>query len=185
MIFNDNSKYADSHAFLSPSKPQWMRYDLDKLARVFSTQMTAARGTRLHALAAELIEMGVKLPDNNKTLNAYVNDSIGWRMTPELTVFYSRNAYGRVDALGFRNNVLRINDLKNGVNATTIEQLRVYAALFCLEYKLRPFNIEIELRIYQNDRVKVERPDPDDIFKIMDQIVHFDEHIENWRKEML
>ena len=50
----------------------------------------------------------------------------------------------------------------------------IYAALFCLEYKVKPNDIEIELRIYQNDEVLVHNPCGDEILPIMDKIVHFD-----------
>lgn len=49
-----------------------------------------------------------------------------------------------------------------------------YAALFCLEYKIRPGDIEFELCIYQNDEVVVFNPTAEDILPIMDKIVHLD-----------
>ena len=53
-----------------------------------------------------------------------------------------------------------------------MDQLEIYAALFCLEYRIKPTDIEIELRIYQNDEVLVHNPSPEDIVQIMDKIVH-------------
>ena len=53
-----------------------------------------------------------------------------------------------------------------------MDQLEIYAALFCLEYRIKPTDIEIELRIYQNDEVLVHNPAPEDIVQIMDKIVH-------------
>ena len=50
----------------------------------------------------------------------------------------------------------------------------IYAALFCLEYKIKPDDIDMELRIYQNDEVIVHNPGYDEIVPIMDQIVRFD-----------
>lgn len=86
---------------------------------------------------------------------------------------------GTADAISFRNNFLRIHDLKTGVRPAHIEQLEIYAALFCLEYKVKPSAIKIELRIYQNDEVLIHNPEPDDISKIMDKIIHLNKLLEN------
>ena len=55
-----------------------------------------------------------------------------------------------------------------------MEQLLVYAALFCLEYNVKPGEIEHEHRIYQFDDIWVDNPKADDILPIMDKIVTFD-----------
>ena len=55
-----------------------------------------------------------------------------------------------------------------------IEQLEVYAALFCLEYKVKPTDIEMELRLYQSDDILISNPTVEDIVPIMDKIVIFD-----------
>ena len=52
-----------------------------------------------------------------------------------------------------------------------MEQLLVYAALYCLEYKVKPREIEIELRIYQSEEVLFDRPTAEDIVPIMDGII--------------
>lgn len=176
--FNLHSNLAGRHAFLSPSDYHWVNYDDDKLDRVFFTRAAAARGTRLHSLAQQLIQEQVKLPDTGQTLNQYVNDAIGFFMTPEPTFFYSFNCYGHPDCAVFRNNKLRIHDLKTGSTEASMMQLKVYAALYCLEYNRKPNQIEIELRIYQNDEVRVEVPDPHEIFYIMDKIRTFDARID-------
>src|SRR5690349_5801605 len=116
MIFYRHSELEGRHAFLSPSKPAWMNYDLDKLDKTYTTSQAARRGDELHALAHDLIRLGVKLPGKRTTLNLYVNDAIGYRMTPEVALKYSENAFGRADAISFRKNKLRIHDLKTGVN---------------------------------------------------------------------
>lgn len=184
MRFNDNSKLAGKHAFLSASKSSWVNYTEDKLDRVFLSQMAAQRGTDLHALANDCIRLGQKLPEFPvTTMGLYVNDAIGFRMTPELTVFYSINAFGTADAVAFRKNKLRIHDLKTGTFHTTERQLEVYAALFCLEYVIRPGDIEIELRIYQNDEVRIYEADPVTIDLIMHKIVTFDRRINQIREE--
>lgn len=183
MLFEKHSNLAGQHAFLSPSKYSWINYDEDKMERVFFTAMAAKRGTELHALAHELIRLGIKLPRTPKTLNLYVNDSLGYRMTPEQPLFYSDNCFGTCDSIAFRKRRLQIFDLKTGITQTSEHQLEVYAALFCLEYHMNPFEIEIELRIYQNDEVKIYAADPDIIMHIMDKIITFNKRINALRLE--
>jgi hypothetical protein len=171
------------HAFLSASKPHWTRYDDDKLLRVYMAQMAAQKGTELHDLACRLIKHKQKLPDTTATMNQYVNDAIGFQLTPELVLFWSENCYGTADALGFRRDLLRISDLKTGVTVASFNQLLVYAAMFCLEYRMKPFEIKIELRIYQNNEVKLLVADPDEVTHIMDKIRTFDALINTMREE--
>ena len=177
MKFNNHSNLANEHAFLSPSKYSWVTYDDEKLEAVYANWRAAMQGTELHELAAKMIKLGVKLPKIKKTLNMYVNDGIGFRMSPEVCLFYSMNAYGTADTISFRNNFLRIHDLKNGRTPASIKQLEVYDALFCLEYSFNPRDIEHELRVYQSDEVVVENPDPEHILFIMERIVTFDKKI--------
>jgi hypothetical protein len=140
--------------------------------------MAAQRGTVLHAFACQCIKLGQKLPKSNITLNSYVNDAIGFRMKPEVLLFHSYNAFGTADTISFRNNVLRVHDLKTGVSPVAMYQLEIYVALFCLEYKEDPKKINVELRLYQNNEIVVHTPDPSDILKIMKKIVSFDKRIE-------
>lgn len=184
MIFNKHLTLLGQHAFLTPSKYRWINYDDEKLDQAFINSMAAKRGTELHALAHEMIRLGVKLPRSSKTLNMYVNDTIGLRMTPEQVLYYSDNCFGTADAISFRGNTLRLHDLKTGVSPTSEHQLEVYAALFCLEYKIKPFNITMELRIYQSDEVRVYMGDPDVITHIMDRIVTFNKRITKLRSEV-
>lgn len=183
MLFNQHTNLVGKHAFLSPSNYHWINYDEEKLDRMFVAAMAAKRGTELHALAHELIRLGVKLPSSSKTLNLYVNDAIGYRMTPEQPLSFSQNCYGTADCIGFRRNHLRIHDLKTGVIAASEHQLEVYAALFCMEYRFNPFDIKTELRIYQSDEVRVYEPEPDVIFHIIDRIKVFDKRIDAMRQE--
>ncbi len=184
MRFNQHSQLAGKHAFLAPSQSSWINYDDEKLDRVFLSNMAAQRGTDLHDLANSLIRLGVKLPeDPPTTMSLYVNDAIGYRMTSEQKLFYSLNCFGTADSIGFRRNKLQIFDLKTGVLKTSERQLEVYAALFCLEYGFKPHEIEIELRIYQNNEVRVYEADPDVISHIMDKIITFDKRINQIREE--
>jgi hypothetical protein len=77
-----------------------------------------------------------------------------------------------------RKKILRIHDLKNGETPSSIKQLKVYNAIFCLEYNVNPKDIEAELRLYQLDNVQVEHPDPEEILYIMGKIIDFDKKIE-------
>ena len=98
-------------------------------------------------------------------------------METEVVLYYSERFFGTADAISFSNGVLRIHDLKTGKTGKIedhMEQLLVYAALFCLEYKMKPGEIKIELRIYKNDDVLVCNPEADDILPIMDKIIHLD-----------
>jgi hypothetical protein len=182
MIFNQHSDLIGKHAFLSASKYHWINYDEEKIVEAYDKAMTAARGTRLHALAHDLISLGVKLPNTQQTLNMYVNDCIGYRMKTEQVLFYSYDAFGTADAIDFRDRVLKIFDLKNGVTPTKETQLEVYAAFFCLEYKVRPAEIEYDLRIYQNDEIYAFDTDPDRILHIIDRIVQFDQLIKSMKE---
>lgn len=184
MNFGRYSHLQGKHAFLSASNYHWVNYDEDKLDAVFMKRMAAIRGTELHALAHQCIRLKVKLPGNDKTLNRYVNDAIGFRMTPEQILYYSDNCFGTADCIAFRNNTLRIHDLKTGEHEASMMQLKVYAALFCLEFRFTPLQIQIELRIYQNDAVVVEVADPDEIFHIMDRIKVFDKRIDELKQEV-
>lgn len=189
MQFNRHSELEGRHAFLSPSNYHWVRYSDDKFDRVYAEHMTAARGSRLHKLAFDLISERVKLPRTKKTLNMYVNDCIGWHMEPEVMLYYSEVAFGTADAISFRRDpktgmwVLKISDLKNGKTPTKVTQLEVYAALFCLEYRYKPFDIIIELRIYQNDEIQEFDVDPGAIMHIMDRIVYLTQRIRDMREE--
>jgi len=88
MRFNNHSKLTGSHAFLSPSNYHWVNYDEHKIDASIFASFSARRGSELHDLAQKAIKLGVKFPDTEETINRYVNDCIGFRMTPELILFY-------------------------------------------------------------------------------------------------
>lgn len=184
MRFNKHSDLSGKHAFLSASNYHWSNYPEEKLDAVFRTHAAAQRGTELHAFASEAIRLGIRLPRSSRTLNQHVNDAIGYRMTPEQVLFYSENAFGTADAISFRKGLLRIHDLKTGVTKASMRQLEIYASFFCLEYHVKPGEIDTELRIYQNDTVEVYRPEADIIAHLMDRIVQFDSRIELLKAEI-
>lgn len=177
MTFNKHLDLRGEHAFLGASKYHWINYNEAKIEESYSRALAAQKGTELHDFAARCIKLGQKLPKSQKTLNAYVNDAIGFKMTPEQILYYSANCFGTADAISFRGGLLRIHDLKTGVVPGHMEQLMIYAALFCLEYRAKPKDIEIELRLYQSDEVLFHIPTAADIAPIVDKIVAFDKII--------
>ena len=183
MNFNRHLELEGQHAFLGASKYHWINYDEQKIVEAYNNFMAKQRGTELHEFARRCIELRQKLPRTKQTLNMYVNDAIGYKMTPEQVLYYSDNCFGTADAIAFRDNFLRIHDLKTGVTKTHIEQLRIYAALFCLEYHVKPSDIEMELRIYQNDEILIDNPEVSDIVPIIDKIITSDKIISKIKYE--
>lgn len=201
MNFAKHFELRGKHAMLAPSQPYWLDYDEDKLFQKFVSNHAQAMGTALHELAETLIKNGIKLKNSDKNVllvhllqndipraaidmdrlfdnfKAYVNDAVGFRLTPEQPLVYSEYCFGTADAISFRNNLLRIHDYKSGTTPAKMEQLMVYAALFCLEYKFKPGEIDMELRIYQNDEVICHKANADDILPIMDTIIRQDKLI--------
>ena len=177
--FNKHYNLEGLHAPFSPSQSSWLRYDKEKAARVYLNKKAVAMGTRYHAWAKETIDLGIKQRKSKDTLSAYVNDAIKYKMSTEVVLYYSDRFFGTADAISFRNNVLRIHDLKTGAIPASMEQLMIYAALFCLEYGIKPGNIDISLAIYQSDEVLTHTPTADEIAPIMDQIVTLDKTLRN------
>lgn len=209
MIFNDHSKLAGRHALLSPSGYNWINYKDDPLNSLFakySAQYAQALGTVVHEYAEKRIRYKLKfskseqkdllfycldhgIPRNVIDLNyifenvsQYVNDAIGYRMEPEVVLCYSDNCFGTADSISFDDGYLRIHDLKTGKQPAHIEQLYIYAALFCLEYKIKPSDIGIELRLYQADEAYICNPATDEIVPIIDKIVTFDKIINQFKE---
>lgn len=180
MDFHDHHALTGLHATLSASNYHWVNYDETKLRDIYESNLAKERGTQLHALAEQLIRMKIRLPRNGTTLSRHVNDAIGFRMEPEVILYYSPNVFGTTDAISFdeRKGLLRISDLKTGVHPAKFTQLHVYGALFCLEYGYHPTDIQTEFRIYQNDDTILDDEDETETIQhIMDKIVRFDEII--------
>ena len=190
MIWNRHYAQEGAHAFLSPSQASWVNYSDEDLIERFTNQQAVKRGTELHKYAELAITHGIKQPRSHKTIYAYINDAIGFRMDPEVVLFYSKWCYGTADAISFRIEpkvaktvpVLRIHDLKTGKTPAKMRQLHVYAALFCLEYGFLPSDIIVHTRIYQDDAVIEDVPTSEDIVPVMDKIVRFDSLIESFEK---
>lgn len=183
MNFNRHYNLEGLHAPFSASQSAWLRYDDERAREAYERKKAAERGTRLHEWAKETIDLGIKQPRSKKTLYEYVNDAIGFKMSTEVVLFYTDRFFGTADAISFRKNpktgrmILRIHDLKTGVVGDPekhFEQLKVYAALFCLEYKFKPDEIDISLGVYKKDEVAFCEPDPNEIAHIMNRIIHLD-----------
>lgn len=191
MQWNQHFGIKDAHAFLSGSKFAWLNYDDQKLIDSFISSEAAKRGSEVHAFAAREIlalekygeEFGLKLVKKRKTLPMYINDAVQYKMRPEQLLYYTENCFGTADTISFDDTegLLRIHDLKTGVIPAHMEQLEIYAGLFCLEYRIPPDEIKIELRIYQNDQVITEKPNAEtQIIPIINHIIHGNEVIENY-----
>ena len=202
MIFEKHLNLQGKHAILAPSQPHWLRYTDDQLYQKYVSGYSQAMGTSLHELAETLTSNNLKLKKGDKltvlshllsdgipkevidieriysNFMTYVNDAIGFKLTPEQVLYYSDYCFGTADAISFRNNFLRIHDYKSGTTPAKMEQLLVYAALFCLEYKVKPGEIETELRIYQNDEIVFHNPTADEILPVMDAIIHHSKTLE-------
>lgn len=180
MNFNTHSDLKDKHAFLSPSNNHWLNYTPEKLEQVYNNQKNKEKGTVLHLFASIAIQERIKLGNAKKAINMFVNDAIGFKMISEQVLFHSYNAFGTADAISFKDNVLRIFDLKTGFSKVDFKQLDVYAALFCLEYGVDPRSITtIEQRLYQGNGYEVNIADPIYIQQVMERIVDFDVLLEN------
>ena len=180
MKLKDYSHLQGSHSFLSPSKYYWLRYSEDKLKTTYENYKKAALGTRYHALAAKIIELSVRQPNTSASFNSFVNDAIGFRMTPEIIVYYSPNCYGTADAISFNDGILRIHDLKTGITQASIDQLMIYAGLFVLDYSVDKRELkETVLRIYQNGEITEYYPSVEEVFEVVDKIITADKIIHN------
>lgn len=183
--FSSHPELEGKHAFLGASKYHWINYDIAKMEKIWTNQFASERGTRLHKLAKMLIDEGIRMKDDGQTLNAYVNDAIRYRMTPEVLLKYTDNSFGTADAISFEKRILRIHDLKTGVHPGSPHQLEIYAALFCTEYDINPYDIEMLFAIYQGDEIFPYIGDPARIVAIQQKMRDFDKHIDKMKEVML
>lgn len=174
--FKRHPELEGKHAFLSPSNHSWQRYTDDHLLDVYSNEQKKERGTRLHAFVSEAINLGIKLEPNTQSVNQFVNDAIGFRMSSEVPLYYSDVVFGTADAIRFddQKSELRIHDLKTGIRpVTSFEQLDAYAALFMLEYNCSPLDVTVIQRLYQNGEILEQVGNPDTIGELMGTMVKF------------
>ena len=212
MNFNRHFAQEGKHAILSASSWRWINDDKDSLVKRITSSYAQSIGTILHTLAYRHIKYRIKMNKYDKknvmlellsngipgividsidfdrmfeNLMAYVNDGVGFKLSPEVVLYYSDNFFGTADAIGFNENdrILRIHDYKSGVIPAHIEQLEIYAALFCLEYRFKPHEIDTHLQIYQGADVLYHNPEPGEIKEIIDKIVEYDKFLNQIRLE--
>ncbi len=178
-----HSDLSGKHALLGASKFHWINYSEEKLVNWYKLSLAKERGLILHDFASRCLYLRQRLPKRKKTLNMFVNDCIEFDMRSEQILWYSDNCFGTADAIGFDGTTLRISDLKTGSTPAHMEQLFIYAALFCLEYNVDPFSVDIQLRIYQNDEISFNDNANETINEIMNKIEIFDSIINNIKQE--
>ena len=212
MNFNKHFDLEGKHARLSASSWRWINDDTESLTRRLCSQYATDIGTILHNVAYKHIKHRIKMNKYDKknvmlellsnripgfvidamdfdamfeNLMTYINDGVGFKMQPEVVLCYSNNFFGTADTISFleRDKFLRIHDYKSGTTQAHMEQLMIYAALFCLEYRIKITDIDTELRIYQSNEVVCHNPEPDEILPIIDKIITFDKFITNVKEE--
>lgn len=195
--FQKNNEPA--HALLSPSQHSWINYDKDKLMNRYYSSFAQDIGTAVHEYAENSIKYRIKFTKQMKNalllhlvskgiperaididfiapnLYNYINDGIGFLMDTEQKLMYSDLCFGTADSIIFRDNLLRIHDLKTGKTPADMIQLHIYAALFCLEQRVNPEDIAFELRIYQANEIILDQPTSIDIRPLMEHIIWADQ----------
>lgn len=206
MIWKDYSRLKNTHAFCGGSNYRWRNYDLEKLEQARISSFAAPIGTALHEYAAENIRHKIKVQKNDKhglaryliiekkippkalvnlgeqflNLYNYVNDCIDFNLDPEVTLYFSEHCYGFADAISWQDGVLQISDLKTGTSPASFMQLENYACFFCLDYKIKPKEInKIIFRLYQCGEITVAEPPSDILVPIIDQLIEFNRYL-NW-----
>lgn len=114
----------------------------------------------------------------------FICDSIGFRMASEQKLSVSNIIEGTADAVRFypKENLLRVSDLKTGSRPAKIEQVYIYAALYCYENRLDPLKTNFETRIYQNGEIYIEQPDGETIASTLKDILHLNEVIKKFER---
>lgn len=184
MNYNAHLDLWGKHAFLSGSNHHWINYTNEKLDAVYQNKKKMLEGTELHDIASSLVKRRLKMASLKKAFNMFVNDAIGFGMESELVIYYSDNAFGTADAILFKDNILRIHDLKTGSSKVSFNQLYIYAAFFCLEYGIDPSSIDMEFRIYQGNGYMIEMGDATLVNRIMNLTVQFDARIDMINQQM-
>ncbi len=196
MYFNDHHEFEGKHAFLGASQYHWMDWNDEILKQRWINSFAQDIGTIIHELASTCIKKKIKLNESDvnlviitllkngipmnvfnphrilANLMNFVNDCIDENMLSEVILFYSELAFGTTDAIKFDEikKILKIKDYKNGRVPAKMNQLLIYAALFCLEYDKNPNDFTTELSIYQNEDVVTYFPSANEIQAYMDKI---------------
>lgn len=200
MNYQDRLKQEPKHALLGASRWQWLNDDEESLLNRVKSFYAAQVGTVIHAYAADRITYGFKLAKTDKknlifellkagipnmvvdtldfnfifeNLMNYVNDAIGFHMDPEVEVRYCEYCFGTADTIKYydKDRMLRIHDLKTGTIPAHMEQLMIYAALYCLQHRIKPLDIDYECRIYQACDILYLNPSGEEIQDVANNIV--------------
>lgn len=210
MQWKNHLEVSREHSLLSPSQPSFLNLDDEGLLNRYMKSYATEAGTILHKYAEDLIRTRFKL-ENNRTekkhvqfelarhyipnsvididavfpvLRAYVNDGIGFAMIPEKKLVCDPVIlFGTADTICFRDNHLRIHDLKTGTSKVKMEQLLIYAALFCIDYEVNPDEIDIDLRIYQTGQEDVicYKPTKEEMHELIHKLLYDVEYIKQIR----
>lgn len=209
MNWNNHYKLEGKHALLGASKSGWINDEDDQFRQRVVSYYASTIGTLLHEIAKKYISHGFKMHKYDKSsivldlidsgiperiidildfdlmfinLMAYVNDAVGYRLSPEVLLYYSDRSFGTADTIGYfdKDKILRVHDLKTGKTPAKIEQLLIYAAWCCLEYKLKPEDLNgTDLRIYQLGEVLIHQPSPEELRFFMNRIQQRDQDVCN------
>lgn len=187
---NTNRLFAPgTHAILGASTySRWWNKTPEEVGQYYRNMKAVERGTKLHEMAADDIRMNMLRPRNGQTYNRYVNDAINFGMKPEMGLYYSPFAFGTTDAIIFENGKLRIHDLKTGlISKPSMHQLETYAAYFFMQYGtkygFKPADIDMELRLYWNDGIIKEKPNPTDIENVINKLTAASGYLEKVSEE--
>lgn len=213
MLWKKHSELEGKHSILSPSRHTWLRYDdsnlEDKLYSSYLSDYATTLGTVLHAYAASKIKFGMKMHKYSRdevifyclnsgiprdvldvdavfdNLSNYINDSINYRLDPEVPLYFSKWCFGTADAISYneRKKFLQIHDLKTGKSPVSMDQLLIYASLACLEYQIKPGETDFELRIYQDEHMQIANPTAEEILPVMDRIITCSKILDNLHSE--
>ena len=208
MLWNDHHLLEGKHALMGGSNYHWLNWTDENFEERYYNNFATEMGTALHALASDCIKSRTKLNKGDRhivdltlykakipssafdteailiNLMQFVNDAIGYHLDSEVVLYYSMYCFGTADAIGFdeRNRILRIHDYKSGTSIAHMEQLMIYAALFCLEYHKHPKNFQTILRIYQGMNIVEVVPEPEQIETIMNLIISRCSTIDKFRE---
>jgi hypothetical protein len=182
VLWNRHSDLEGTHARFGASKNSWVDWSDDKIDAVMDYEDAAAKGTRLHYLAALAINDRVYMSEDPKhhkephqaTVARYANECIDLGMRAEVVLRYSDSFYGTADAIAYEPGLLQISDLKTGVNKASFKQLYIYAAWFFLEYGIPPLPVKVILRLYQNGDVLMVEADTEYILFLMSRIQYIE-----------
>lgn len=175
-----------SHQIILSSKPSGIReVERGVKTHIYEKYMVETSKCYDPEVGSTFLEHLRYLPgDAFLSAKLFICDSIGFRMESEQKLSVSKIIEGTADAVRYypKENLLRVSDLKTGSRPAKIEQVFVYAALYCYENRLDPLKTNFETRIYQNGEVYIEHPSGDVISNALNISLHLDEVVEKFRR---